>query len=60
VQAEQSAALFVADVAQTLGVTREHIYYLVQRGEIRSDRLGRRIVIPRTVVDDLLQGRGRR
>jgi len=48
--------LTVAEAARPLGISRALAYDLVRRGEIASLRLGRRIVIPERVVDDLLDG----
>jgi len=46
-------ALFfsVATAAQTLGVSDDTVYELVQRGELPSLRIGRRRVIPRRAVE---------
>ncbi len=44
----------VEEAARSLGISRALAYDLVRRGEIPSLRLGRRIVIPRRVLDDLL------
>ena len=48
--------LTVGEAARALGISRALAYDLVRRGEIPSLRLGRRIVIPERVVDDLLDG----
>lgn len=42
-----------AEVAAKLGCTRTHIQNLIARGELPSVKLGRRRLIPRTVIDDL-------
>jgi excisionase family DNA binding protein len=45
--------LTVAEVADIAGVSRISIYEAVRRGEIQAVRIGKRIVVPRTVVDQL-------
>ncbi len=45
-----------AEVAEALGCTRTHVQNLIARGEIRSVKLGRKRLIPRAVIDDLLAG----
>lgn len=47
-------ALTVEEAASLLGVSRGFAYQLVARGDLRSVRLGRRIVIPRAAVLRLL------
>lgn len=47
-------ALSVAEAAELLGVSRALAYELVKRGELPSVRLGRRIVVPRRAVEQLL------
>jgi excisionase family DNA binding protein len=44
------------ELAQALGCTRQHIQNLIARGEIDSIKLGRKRLIPRHVVDKLLDG----
>ena len=39
------------EVAAALGVTRQHIQNLINRGEIPSTKLGRRRLIPRSFLD---------
>jgi excisionase family DNA binding protein len=43
-----------AELAQALGCTRQHVHNLLARGELRSVKLGRKRLIPRAVVDELL------
>lgn len=47
----------VRTVAELLSVTRNHIYDLCRAGELQHIRLGRRVVIPKQAVEDLLAGR---
>lgn len=44
----------VAEVAQLLGISRGSVYNYIRTGEIRSVTLGSRIVIPRRVIDELI------
>ena len=44
----------VDEAAMILGISRAHAYELVGRNELRHLRLGRRILIPVAVVDELL------
>ena len=44
----------VKEAARLLGVSRTTAYECVHRGEIRTIRLGRRILIPLNVIDELL------
>lgn len=44
----------VEEAAQLLGVSRAHAYELVARNELPHVRLGRRIVVPKHVIDELL------
>jgi excisionase family DNA binding protein len=44
----------VEETAVLLGISRAFAYELVARGEIPSLRLGRRIVVPRVSIDELV------
>lgn len=44
----------VEETALLLGISRTHAYELVARGTLAHVRLGRRIVIPRRAIDELL------
>ena len=48
--------LTVPEAAELLGISRAHAYDCVRAGELPSISLGRRVVIPRRVIDDLLDG----
>ncbi len=39
-----------------LGISRSSAYECVRRGELRALRLGRRLVVPRSVLEELLGG----
>ena len=45
----------VEEVGRLLGISRAHAYELVARGELTHVRLGRRIVIPKRALDELLE-----
>ena len=47
-------ALSVEDAARLLGISRTLAYESVARGELPSIRLGKRIVVPRRALDELL------
>ncbi len=44
----------VDEVAQVLGISRNHAFRCVERGEIPSVRIGRRVLIPAAFLDRLL------
>ena len=46
----------VSETAVLLGISRAHAYELVARNALGHVRLGRRIVIPKRVIDELLAG----
>jgi excisionase family DNA binding protein len=45
----------VSEAARVLGISRSSAYECVRRGELRAVRLGRRLVVPRSAVTELLQ-----
>ncbi len=45
----------VEEAAQMLGISRSSAYECVRRGELRALRLGRRLVVPRAALLDLLE-----
>lgn len=47
-------ALTVEEAGQLLGISRTLAYGLVARGELPAVRLGRRIVVPRKALEELL------
>ncbi len=49
----------VPEGAVLLGISRAHAYDLVAQGAIPHLRLGRRIVVPKIAVDELLRGADR-
>jgi excisionase family DNA binding protein len=46
--------LSVGEAAALLGISRAHAYELVARGELAHIRLGRRVVVPRRAIDELI------
>jgi excisionase family DNA binding protein len=51
---DQRLTISVEEAGQLLGISRGLAYALVSRGDIPSIRLGRRIVVPRRALDQLL------
>jgi len=49
--------LSVRDAAIALGLGRTSFYQLLGRGHIRHFRVGRRVVIPQTAIDEYVAGR---
>lgn len=52
----ERSTMTVEEAAVVLGISRTTAYECVRRGELRAVRLGRRLVVPRLVVDQLLSG----
>ncbi len=48
--------LSVSETAKLLGVSRDLVYDLVARRELPALRLGRRIVLPRKAIEELVKG----
>jgi excisionase family DNA binding protein len=44
----------ITEVALMLGISRSKAYACVRTGEVKSIRIGRRVVVPRRVIDELL------
>jgi excisionase family DNA binding protein len=47
--------LSVPEAAKLLGVSRDLVYDLVAQGELPALRLGRRIVLPRRALEELVE-----
>jgi excisionase family DNA binding protein len=47
--------LTVEEASRLLGISRAHGYELVARGELAHIRLGRRVVVPRRAIDQLIE-----
>ena len=52
--AELPEVLSVDQVADYLGLARNSAYAAVARGEIRSVRIGRRLIVPRSAIEQLI------
>jgi excisionase family DNA binding protein len=50
--------LSVPETAALLGISRAHAYELVARRELPAIRLGRRVLIPRQAIEDMLEQGG--
>jgi excisionase family DNA binding protein len=57
--ADRPLVLSVGDTAKLLGISRAHAYELVARGELAHIRLGRRVVVPRRAIDQLIDDASR-
>ncbi len=55
VTAAPSLVLTVGEAAALLGISRAHAYELVARGELAHIRLGRRVVVPRRAINELIE-----
>lgn len=47
--------LTVEEAAELLGISRGLAYELVKRGELPRLQLGRRVVVPRKALEDLME-----
>ncbi|MDO8621542.1 MAG: helix-turn-helix domain-containing protein [Candidatus Levybacteria bacterium] len=48
--------LQVGEVAQILGLSRNAVYLAISRGEIPSIRVGKRVLIPKARLQEMLNG----
>ena len=53
--ADTRQTLTVEEAAQVLGIGRNSTYEAIKRGEIPALRLGRRLVVPRQALEQLLR-----
>lgn len=51
---DRRLTLSIDEVAEILAISRGLVYGLVARGELPSIRFGRRILVPRRAVDELV------
>lgn len=51
---EQTLTLSVPQAASLLGLSTNHAWRLVQAGELPSIRLGRRVLVPRAALVELV------
>lgn len=56
-QGGQRLTLKPEELVPLLGIGRNGIYSLLRTGEIRSLKIGRKILVPVTAVDEFLAGR---
>lgn len=56
---EEKLIFTVKEATQKLGLSKNSAYNAIQRGEIPSIRIGRRILIPKVAIDKLLENAGR-
>jgi len=49
----ETAMLTVKEAAQILGIHYHTLYRAVKRGEIQSTKIGKRILIPKNVIDSM-------
>jgi excisionase family DNA binding protein len=54
VEQVERRTLSVSEAAQVLGISRAHAYDCVRTGELPSITLGRRVVVPRQAIEELL------
>jgi len=52
---QERITLTVEEAAALLGISRAHAYELVRRGELPRLRLGRRVVVPRKALEQLVR-----
>jgi excisionase family DNA binding protein len=55
---QDKLTLTVPETAALLGISRAHAYELVARHQLPAIRLGRRLLIPRQAIHDLIQRGG--
>lgn len=53
-----SLTVSVSEAAKLLGVSRDLVYELVAQSELPALRLGRRIVLPRRAIEELVESAG--
>jgi len=54
VEQMERRTLSVSEAARVLGISRAHAYDCVRSGELPSITLGRRVVVPRQAIEELL------
>ena len=50
---DASVFLTVDEAATLLRISRRHLYELIAEGKIRAVKLGRRVIVPRSVIEAL-------
>ena len=51
----ESLTLSVAEAAALLGVSPNHLWARINAGDVPALRLGRRVLVPRRALDDLVE-----
>jgi excisionase family DNA binding protein len=54
-RSDQRLALNPAEAADALGLSRNTIYRLIYRGELRARKAGTRVLIPRKSLEEYLE-----
>jgi len=52
---ENRMAFSVAEVSEILGISEQHIWNSIRKGDIKKTKLGRRTLIHKTELDKLFQ-----
>lgn len=52
---EERKTYTVPEVARLLGISKAHAYELIRIGRVPAIRLGRRILVPRRLLDGFLE-----
>lgn len=55
-QPDVNRPLKIREFAALVGVSYNTAYRAIKRGEIESSRIGRQILVPRRVVNQILEG----
>lgn len=56
-QVVEEMAVSPAEAARRLYVSKAHVYRMVQSGDVRAARLGKRILIPVSELERILEAR---
>jgi len=56
---EEGLVYFVPEVVRLTRLSRNAVYAAMARGDLVSVRVGRRVLIPKKALHDLLEGRSR-
>ena len=57
-QDQEKMGLTVVEAAGILGIGKSMAWRLIRDGEIATVRLGRRVIVPRKIVEELLKPTG--
>jgi excisionase family DNA binding protein len=56
VERQAALTLTVEEAAELLGIGRNSAYEAIKRGELRAVRIGRRLLVPRQALFQMLEG----